>query len=140
MSNTNKLVPVEAENTEVTESSYSKPSKLETVCVTVNTTAPLFSSLARDIISSRERLKILRGQIAVVKENNAYNLQRMKLEFQEMKPTITSLNKGIDKMIEYLGSFDPASMKAEDHETYRALLSTVIRMREQVLDLFKSIM
>ncbi len=140
MSNANELVPVEVEETEVSEVSCNKPSKLETVCVTVDTTVPIISSLARDIISSRERIRMMKGQIAIIKENNAFNLQRMKMEFQEIKPTIESINNGIDKIMENLGSFDSKNMNAEDHETYRALLSTAIKMREQVLDLFKSIM
>lgn len=135
-----EIVPVESSEWEISEPTDERSSDLQTVCTTVNVTAPVFSSLARDIIASRERIATLECQIELIKENNRASLERMKAEFDRKQSTINSINRDITKMIDYLDKFDPGKMSSEDHATYRSLLSTVLQMREQVLSMFRGMM
>ncbi len=135
-----EIVPVDSSDWEISEPTESKPSDFQAVCTTVNVTVPVFSTVAREIIASRERIATLKCQIDLVKENNRASLARMREEFDRTKSTIDSINRDIGRLIDYLGKFDPGKMSSEDHATYRSLLSTANQMREQVLSLFREMM
>ena len=134
------IVPVESSELEISEPNKTKSSGLQTVCTTVNVTVPVFSTVARDLIASRERIATLKCQIELIKENNRASLTRMREEFDRKQSTINSINRDIEKLIDYLCKFNPEKMSSEDHATCRALLSTACQMREQVLSLFREMM
>ncbi len=135
-----EIVPVETEEVEVEEVPYSSASKFQSACITVSSSVPFFTGLARDILASRERIQELKSQVAIIKENNTASLQKMKIQFEETRSTIDSINENIAQMMDLLEKLDIKTLDNEGHATYRALLSTVLQMREQVLTIFRSIM
>lgn len=135
-----EIVPVEVEKMEVEEVPYSSTPKFQSACITINRSAPVFAGLARDILASKERIQELKSQVAIIKENNSASLQKIKIQFDETKSTIDSINKNIAQMMDILDKLDIQTLDKEGHATYRAILSTVLQMREQVLTIYKSIM
>lgn len=115
-------------------------SSIQTVCNTVVVVQPFLSTIAREVIASKERIAALNEEIVLVEKQNNYNIQRMKIAFENIRSTIESTNEQIKELLDQMKAFDVKNMDEAQTRTYNGLMIMIVQMREQMFSLYNRIL
>lgn len=107
-------------------------------------TAVLFTQTAALIATQYKDYKTqalnIKKELEEIKLRNENNLEIMKQAYQQRKPMIDQILKGLDEQQQQLNYYKEKELSEEEHKTYQFLLVAITKQIDSLVHLYDSIM